>query len=489
MDIRCEIDLPILHVELLDLNALEPYMRGVIRTKWANKHVELCHTKTEQLIALWDNIPLTTPKENWFISLSILATAFRSTKLKIKRMIDRQKKHESGRSILPAHRPSKITPEQFEKVKEFIYKRETIELDPPEIEEVCEFIQTSFNITYQSTWLNTMVKKSKGIYIVDADPLEEERINVTESDLRSNHIKLSELLKTIDPRLLVNIDESGWGKKLKTQKKRVVSLNPVRTIYREKLAEGHITVIPTSWANGDFSRTMIIIQTKAIERNLLPLGVPDGPNALIVASTSGYVTTELFIKLIQEILIPDVRRRRDKFGLQNSRCLLILDGAIQHHSPEITRRLEEENIGLHFLVPHSSHLTQPLDCLFFKMYKSELKRKQQKYTDLSKSSNRLVHTLSSLSKTTGWYIGLRSWHRAGFLISLEKEIPTLTYDISVILERQTAPMNELKVAATKVKRKREKVFFSATKKVKQTNAVPEEKTSTIEQPIDSNKSI
>ena len=97
------------------------------------------------------------------------------------------------------------------------------------------------------------------------------------------------------------------------------------------------------------------------------------------------------------------------------------------------------------------------------------------YTDLSKASNRLVHALSSLSKSTGYIIGLRSWHRAGFLVSLEKEVPSLTYDISVILERQNSPMNELKVEATKSKRKREKLFFSGAKKIKKSDPKIEEK--------------
>ena len=176
MDFEDEFNQPIFNVELLDLDSLESHLCGVIRTKWNNYRVELCKTRTDQLIALWDNVPPTAPKENWLISLSTLAIAFRMPKSKVKRLIDRKHAIDSGETFRPSHRPSKITSQQFELVKEFIRKREVDDLDPPEIEEVCEFISNTFGVTYHSTWINSMVKKSNGIYIVEAEPLEDRTV-------------------------------------------------------------------------------------------------------------------------------------------------------------------------------------------------------------------------------------------------------------------------------------------------------------------------
>jgi hypothetical protein len=64
------------------------------------------------------------------------------------------------------------------------------------------------------------------------------------------------------------------------------------------------------------------------------------------------------------------------------------------------------NIEMHFLVPHSSHLMQPLDCLFFKCFKGELRKPRVHYTNLSKTSNQLIYAISFLLKTMGWFIGL-----------------------------------------------------------------------------------
>ena len=129
-------------------------------------------------------------------------------------MIDQQQCIISSVPPCPCHRPSKITSEQLVIVKEFIRKHEEDDKDPPEPGEVCEFIETTFEITYGHAWVNTLVKKCPDIFIVDAYPLENERIDVCVNDLQTNHAELSQLLKTVDPHLVVNIDECGWGKRL-----------------------------------------------------------------------------------------------------------------------------------------------------------------------------------------------------------------------------------------------------------------------------------
>jgi hypothetical protein len=231
---------------------------------------------------------------------------------------------------------------------------------------------------------------------------------------------------------------------------------------------------------------MIVVQSKSIKRQLKVLGLPNEPNTLLVASQKGYITIELFIKLIIEILIPSVIFCRAQFDLENSHALLVVDGATQHQSLNIINALKSANI-MYFLVPHSSHLTQPLDCLFFKCFKGELRKPRVHYTDLSKTSNQLIHTISSLSKIMGWFIRLRSWHCAGFLVLLEDAIPTITYDLSIILKRKNTPTNEIKVQVSKTKRKQKKIFFSHFKKTKKNEKKDDENIIEIEEAEKSNQ--
>jgi transposase len=62
--------------------------------------------------------------------------------------VERKKKSDQGIPPSPNHRPPKINEDQLRIVKEFIHQREVDEKNPPEPEEVCAFIQTTFDITY-----------------------------------------------------------------------------------------------------------------------------------------------------------------------------------------------------------------------------------------------------------------------------------------------------------------------------------------------------
>jgi hypothetical protein len=111
---------------------------------------------------------------------------------------------------------------------------------------------------------------------------------------------------------------------------------------------------------------------KSIKQQLKVLDLPNEPNTFLVTLQKGYITIELFIKLIIEILIPSVIFCHAQFDLGNLHALLVVDGATQHQSLDIINALKSANIRMYFLVSRSFHLTQPLDCLFFKCFKGEL---------------------------------------------------------------------------------------------------------------------
>ena len=70
-----------------------------------------------------------------------------------------------------------------------------------------------------------------------------------------------------------------------------------------------------------------------------------------------------------------------------------------------------------------------------------------------------------MEKCSTFIIGLRSWQRVGLVVSLENTKPTMTFDFSIVLDRNYAPMTELKAKASTSKRKRVNLFFSPSKKL------------------------
>ena len=84
---------------------------------------------------------------------------------------------------------------------------------------------------------------------------------------------------------------------------------------------------------------------------------------------NSFITGEVFWQWLNDIFLPYVDARREEMRRQrghfNERAVLIMDGCTNHKLEQFLNLLESKNITPVFLVPHSSHLTQPLDLAVF----------------------------------------------------------------------------------------------------------------------------
>ena len=76
------------------------------------------------------------------------------------------------------------------------------------------------------------------------------------------------------------------------------------------------------------------------------------------------MTREAFRKMIVEVFLPAVERRRADLGTPGAPALLICDGHCSRHHPETLESMMAANVAALILPPHSSHPVQPLDKLF-----------------------------------------------------------------------------------------------------------------------------
>jgi hypothetical protein len=64
--------------------------------------------------------------------------------------------------------------------------------------------------------------------------------------------------------------------------------------------------------------------------------------------------------------IPAIAARREQHQLeQNAPALVTLDNAPAHHFDRMEDLMAQQAIQIHWLPPHSTHLTQPLDLAIF----------------------------------------------------------------------------------------------------------------------------
>jgi len=62
---------------------------------------------------------------------------------------------------------------------------------------------------------------------------------------------------------------------MEAKRKRVISTQPLDTIYTSIREDGHVTLVPTVNLKGTRSRTLVIVSTKSIHNELSDFGLPD----------------------------------------------------------------------------------------------------------------------------------------------------------------------------------------------------------------------
>ena len=147
----------------------------------------------------------------------------------------------------------------------------------------------------------------------------------------------------------------------------------------------------------------------------------------------------------------------------HSNALLILDGASQHNTPQVNRKLRDSDIMILLLPAHSSHLTQPCDRLLFNVFKQN-QRKRCRKTNLTGASRRILKVMNALDSAITPLNCRWSFERAGFFTNQATTIPTVTFDRNTVLASFENPRNPEKKKPAKRRRKRIPLLRGKTKK-------------------------
>ena len=204
---------------------------------------------------------------------------------------------------------------------------------------------------------------------------------------------------------------------------------------------------------------MVILKSKTFVGELADhYGFPSTEHAFITSSSSAYINEELFLAWVDEVLVPGVKARRRFLNLPtDSKALLILDGC-HAHIPEKFQELSKVHIDHHFLVPHSSHLTQPLDWGIFSSFKKILPSTQSLDTN-NKVGKWMMHGLASLQKSATFSSIQNSFYWAGTELNYDNGVPDIVVDVETWLVQKNSPESILKEEyfAMQQKRKRKRV--------------------------------
>ena len=250
----------------------------------------------------------------------------------------------------------------------------------------------------------------------------------------------------INPHLILNMDETALDSTRPTKKIQVVSRSVAPRPYKAERGENHIMFVAGVGITGWSLTPMVIINTQTVTPSLgTRFGFPVSHNGHITTSDSAYINDELFGYWVDEILVPGVQNKRKQLDLREDEpALLILDRCFAHDRERL-KQLSKHCIEHHFLLPHSSHLTQPLDRGVFSAHKQILKRTRFNDTD-NRVANRVVAGLKALHRASDFVTVQGSFWRAGLQLRHLGGKPWVKLNVETWLTQDTSPQSGLKEA-------------------------------------------
>lgn len=221
--------------------------------------------------------------------------------------------------------------------------------------------------------IRNYIISSEKFRIIDGEPQDIERVNVQLEALDAYYAKLEQEVNGVPASLVFNMDEAGQDEYIDTHSMKVIvpityTSATIKIPVRRSVKRS--TVIHCICCDGTYPKPLVIIPRKTLDSVILKKLTCQ--NVMIKFQTKGFTNTELMKLWLTEIFFPFVQQ---KWETENKRSgytgdsILILDGCSAHAAALNQFDLSAYHLKIIFLVPHSSHLTQPLDLVTFSIQK------------------------------------------------------------------------------------------------------------------------
>ena len=289
-----------------------------------------------------------------------------------------------------------------------------------------------------------------------ASGLDPQRYEVTPETIHEHFEVLHSLeIESIDPRLIINIDETGFGQSLSGRSKPQKVIVPVSftgsPVYRAGEEKRYVSCISATTLAGDLLRPGLICNRKQEADDASKCSFFNA--CARYHSATAFISTDIFLHYMRTVVLDYVLRQRETLG-HESRCLIIFDGHKGHLSPLMNALCAEEQICLVVLPPHSSHLLQPLDQLIFRRMKQEFGQLGV-IRSLTKVSSTLERVWGAYQASNVTSVIWRSWEHVGIVPIVEEGVcrsctlnedivtntPTLQHDFTVNERSRGRPVN------------------------------------------------
>ena len=315
-----------------------------------------------------------------------------------------------------------------------------------ELAEQIFFDRTNERRQFNKNWyLTFMIRYQDVIDKQKCTSVDEDRGNISPIKIYKYIDDIKNALQMVtEPRLLINMDECGFGKRCNYKKRRTcifIKKCKVPPSWKGTTDNYHVSWVCGITAGATHTRHMFITTRKTKDPEFHETFLSEFGE--FTFSPKGYLIEANMVEWIQNHLIPYVMQIRSDIGNDDHPVVLLMDNLEQHFSEKVISELEK--IKPYILVPlppHSSHFTQPCDSCVFSSSKSRYK--QIPYpSSTSKFVSKLLKVQQAIEQTFSKDTIIASWRHCGFNITIKDGVCT-NVEFSKEFEEELRTMAEKK---------------------------------------------
>ena len=272
----------------------------------------------------------------------------------------------------PNGRPQSLTSEEklilFDKIQEYHDKN-----IKPTLYDMQQFILSTIRKSISPDTIHRYIDESNKYKVIKGEPMDENRYVVSSNDMDLYYTNLGNVVNGCPASLVFNMDEAGQDEFIDTHSMMVIvpiSCTDKVTKIPVRRQSKRATLVNCICADGTMTKPLLILPRKTLDSVLLKRITCN--NVMLKYQEKGYANTDIIIKWLEEIFLPTVEykwKEENKRSGYNGNAVLILDGFSSHAKALSHFQLNNYHLTLVYLVPHSSHLSQPLDLVIFCLQK------------------------------------------------------------------------------------------------------------------------
>ena len=319
-----------------------------------------------------------------------------------------------------------LTPEEEQEIVRMIHEQQT-QNDCWSSKDIRDFASSLFkektgeDRSFSREWFFDFKTRHKNeIEKIKACCVDDLRAEISIDEVERYFEEIEEMLQDPPiPPLLINFDETGFGRRPEKGKKKTVYVSKrckVKPFWREQQDLHHISVVTAITASCFPLRYMCLSTRKTSDDDLEDTFFRRWSE--LYQTKKGYMTKDSMVYWVKHILAPYVDIVRSIFGQEN-KCVVIADGCTSHFHEDVLNALEEiGNIRMIALPPHYSHLTQMLDCSVFASVKKKYSSIPSNKNYESRYTRKLMKIKKAFESSINSELIRAAWESTGFQLNI-----------------------------------------------------------------------